>query len=453
MRVVPGMRGYGAYSPKANTIDIRAPSEYRPTGSGSLRSVLLHEIQHAIQNYEGFARGGSPKEARTMPEFEQALRQHMAANDGRMPSWTEVQPGSEQIEQEAAYQVYRRLAGEVEARNTQHRLGMSAAERRATPPTETADVPRGGQIVRVNSEPGERQATSHDDAQAIARYNARLTEYLGKAVRLTPASHVPDAARRALAAFDAAFGSRSIVVRNETPGALDFNGVTLRDGVRMLNEDATAPLLAVAGHELIHQLRKDAPELCAELADEIRRQGRLDAYGADLNERAAASGDTNAPHTEAIVEELVADAAGDAITDPAFIEQLARRNPGLFRNVSQGTVVEEIPSSSATTGAKATTMMASLSATWLRVKLGSPLHRLLQTNTMAVHGAAASKIRPAIWESSCSAGKWAANTWRTKIQPSRAIENGFTAQFTNRVTPMPFHGRRTPARAPKSIFS
>ena len=39
-----------------------------------------------------------------------------------------------------------------------------------------------------------------------------------------------------------------------------------------------------------------------------------------------------------------------------------------------------------------------------------------------------------------------------KIQPSSAIENGFTAQFTNSVTPMPRQWRRTSWSAPKSIF-
>ncbi|MNT42931.1 hypothetical protein D3C72_1793720 [compost metagenome] len=63
--------------------------------------------------------------------------------------------------------------------------------------------------------------------------------------------------------------------------------------------------------------------------------------------------------------------------------------------VSQGTVIDERPSSSATTGANATTMMASFSATCDSVKYGSPLQSWLQTKTMAVHGAAASRISPA----------------------------------------------------------
>ena len=65
-------------------------------------------------------------------------------------------------------------------------------------------------------------------------------------------------------------------------------------------------------------------------------------------------------------------------------------------SVSHGTVIGESPSNSATMGAKATTMIESFRATCERVKYGSPLHSWLQTNTMAVHGAAASRIRPAM---------------------------------------------------------
>ena len=64
--------------------------------------------------------------------------------------------------------------------------------------------------------------------------------------------------------------------------------------------------------------------------------------------------------------------------------------------MAHGTVIAEMPSSRPTSGAKANTMMLSLSATWVSVKLGSPSVRLLQTNTIAVHGAAASRISPAM---------------------------------------------------------
>ena len=65
-------------------------------------------------------------------------------------------------------------------------------------------------------------------------------------------------------------------------------------------------------------------------------------------------------------------------------------------NVVHGTVIDDRPSSSPTMGANAKTMIVSLSATWVSVKFGSPLVRFDHTNTIAVHGAAASNIKPAM---------------------------------------------------------
>ena len=70
------------------------------------REALLHEVQHAIQDIEGFAKGGNTK------------REH-----------------------------YNQLAGEVEARNVEKRANMSMAERLASLAEETEDVARKDQII------------------------------------------------------------------------------------------------------------------------------------------------------------------------------------------------------------------------------------------------------------------------------------------------------------------
>lgn len=54
----------------------------------------------------------------------------------------------ETINQRRASDLYHRSAGEVEARNVQKRMDMSAAERRAKAPWLTQDVPDEQQIVR-----------------------------------------------------------------------------------------------------------------------------------------------------------------------------------------------------------------------------------------------------------------------------------------------------------------
>lgn len=76
---------------------------------GQANSLALHELQHAIQAREGFAKGAD------------------ATAVGR--------------------DVYNRSAGEVEAYNVQRRKFMTPEERRKTPPWETQNIPDEQQIV------------------------------------------------------------------------------------------------------------------------------------------------------------------------------------------------------------------------------------------------------------------------------------------------------------------
>lgn len=109
---------YAMYSPRKGTagyynphtggmvVSMGSPSDifdYRIEG------VLLHEIQHLIQEIEGFAKGGDPKTI------------------GRRR--------------------YHCLAGEVEARNICHRHFLTEEERRRVLRTETQDVPDSKQII------------------------------------------------------------------------------------------------------------------------------------------------------------------------------------------------------------------------------------------------------------------------------------------------------------------
>lgn len=101
-----GTAGY--YNPATNgmVVSMGKPSD---DYSYQIDGVLLHEIQHLIQEIEGFAKGGSP--------------------------------------QNIGIRKYRRLAGEVEARNICYRHFMSEEERRHTLRIQTQDIPDEQQIV------------------------------------------------------------------------------------------------------------------------------------------------------------------------------------------------------------------------------------------------------------------------------------------------------------------
>lgn len=93
------------------------------------RSVLSHEVSHAIQDVEDFAPGGNPADIAALIPKEMAARM------------------SPSTVQQAGYEGYRRMAGEVEARNVQTRLDMTPERRRSIMPSTTQDVPDKDQFL------------------------------------------------------------------------------------------------------------------------------------------------------------------------------------------------------------------------------------------------------------------------------------------------------------------
>ena len=149
--------------------------------------------------------------------------------------------------------------------------------------------------------------------------------------REIPRNVLPDALDRALGELERISGTRITVVRNLTPDVDRWNGLTFPGQRRIyLDERSGAPLVTVAAHEFAHQLKVDAPGLYAELENEIRRQGNLPAWQRELARRSNGERVDDA----AAAEELTADAVGDALSDPAFLDRLAQRNPTVFRRVA-----------------------------------------------------------------------------------------------------------------------
>src|SRR5690606_2046871 len=109
------------------------------------RSMTLHELQHGVQTREGFAPGGHPESVKDLPGT-RALADKYYEDMKDIVLLPEPQVRA-MAEGRAAEEVYKRLAGEVEARNVQTRRNMTAAERRATPPWKTQDIPDEQQII------------------------------------------------------------------------------------------------------------------------------------------------------------------------------------------------------------------------------------------------------------------------------------------------------------------
>lgn len=126
-------------------------------GNRETLSVLLHEIQHAIQTVEGFASGGGLSAVFTpgnypasVIEQRKAMLREAQDTPTNSPEYKEAWRKLNEFEAGAGLQRYGRLAGEVEARNTQTRAPMSDADRADISPDNTADVPRSDVIVVFN---------------------------------------------------------------------------------------------------------------------------------------------------------------------------------------------------------------------------------------------------------------------------------------------------------------
>lgn len=154
-----------------------------------MKNVLLHEIQHAIQDIEGFAQGGDEKTANeerikrikgnkenlelylkdigydswkeiTMPkvikkemsfnEF-QENRQRFIDNSDYADEINSIQEEIDKLTKFTSYENYMRLAGEIESRDVESRRKMTAEQRKETKPYESQGIPEEDMIVRFGN--------------------------------------------------------------------------------------------------------------------------------------------------------------------------------------------------------------------------------------------------------------------------------------------------------------
>ncbi len=180
--------------------------------------------------------------------------------------------------------------------------------------------------------PARQTEASRQLAASLNRWRASVGHTDAMRFREVPRDVLPDALDRALRELESASGTRISIVRNLTPEADTWNGLTFRKQGRIfVDERADAPAVVVVAHEFTHNLRQQAPDLYAALEAEVRRQGRLPEWQAELERRT---------HGERVdrdlaAEELTANAVGDAMGDRAFLQRLAERSPEIFRRVAK----------------------------------------------------------------------------------------------------------------------
>lgn len=174
----------GSYD-RVNGVLELSPTIMKAGDEDNIVSVMLHEIQHGIQDLEGFANGGSP--AALMARFDTQAGQDImarvqaveAASEAAMKAkdntaFLKAQGDLRDLTKEARrigkYETYKHLLGEAEARLVQTRRKMTGAERGESFPLDDLDVPMNKRTVDGKVNPLQPRAafqTEDETAQAI----------------------------------------------------------------------------------------------------------------------------------------------------------------------------------------------------------------------------------------------------------------------------------------------
>lgn len=252
----------GYYDSKSNTITINTNS------SEDTASIIAHEVQHAIQRYEGFATGGNLKAAmeylsgnkRADVKIKQQLAYKLSQEKGLGLSEEEVNSLIGHLEYEDIsddelqkqidalcqkhnitedqlediypmdsvwHEAYNRISGEAEARNVQKRMGMTAEERRVSLAADTEDVARADQIL-LFADTGESMSLESPKEERIEKLReSKPVEITGE--EITPSDDLKQYKRNALE-----YGKklRGVYTNEDTGEQIELTGGNRRGGLR-----------------------------------------------------------------------------------------------------------------------------------------------------------------------------------------------------------------------------
>ena len=252
----------GYYDSKSNTITVNTNS------SEDTASIIAHEVQHAIQRYEGFATGGNLKAAmeylsgnkRADVKIKQQLAYKLSQEKGLGLSEEEVNSLIGHLEYEDIsddelqkqidalcqkhnitedqlediypmdsvwHEAYNRISGETEARNVQKRMGMTAEERRVSLAADTEDVARDSQIL-LFSDTGKNMSLESPKEERIEKLReSKPVEITGE--EITPSDDLKQYKRNALE-----YGKklRGVYTNEDTGEQIELTGGNRRGGLR-----------------------------------------------------------------------------------------------------------------------------------------------------------------------------------------------------------------------------
>jgi hypothetical protein len=187
-----------------------------------------------------------------------------------------------------------------------------------------------------------KQNPTETDLKNVRALNRSLVQYLrknGQAVDDGTVGYVPAEIRgnEAVGEVARAFGQRiQWVLQNPVLDGRQrdqfgfFNGANYL-GFNFIRVDGVdRPHLAILGHEIVHQLRKDNPELYDEFQEAVARYIKPSAHKHFIENNPSAK---LAETSDKKHEEFMAEIGSDAFMEPKFWESIGNQNPSLLRTL------------------------------------------------------------------------------------------------------------------------
>lgn len=210
-------------------------------------------------------------------------------------------------------------------------LFSTAPAQPSTKPKTAADLLRAPNKRGMEADTGLRQAQSD-----ISKLNKQLAKEHGKEWSNSYETADSGSIAKAASVFKDVFGTEVVAVKPTGDQFNIFGGMYHNGKIYVNVENGQIGFIQLAGHELLHDIKRKSPNLYKYLADSTRdaiAKGGIAKYGDFLRRVGVTESDLN---TEGFIEEeMLGDAMGDALADPLFLKTLAEVNPSKFKLLMQ----------------------------------------------------------------------------------------------------------------------
>jgi len=151
---------------------------------------------------------------------------------------------------------------------------------------------------------------------------------------------LPESFRGVAEAVKKIFGKDVVFFRNNIPDTIKFGGLATGADTKNIyvNVEHKQPFVYVTGHELLHLLRKERPDIyyrLYQIAKQEFDQEAVQEFGTLLTKFAARNKLLRAPELDKVHEEMLANFVGDQFARPDFWSKLAKTEPETFLDLAR----------------------------------------------------------------------------------------------------------------------